>query len=178
MALFCCNLRINVEERCLDEKLIGTARQRDDSVNVLTVIASVDHVGDFLSTRCTQGVLLEQPKRKRQLTADCDVAIIWLAPPYRTFGLVEPWPDWKLELFQPFAPDIDAQLLLECKGKAGNAVIEHGAKNPKILLIEERSGRQADQRHVTSAQGFPSAEFADPDEAVAVKLGDPDHEIE
>ena len=144
MAFFRCNFFINVEERCLDEKLIGTARQCDDSFDVLGVIAGVDHVGDFLSTRCAQGVLLEHAQRKRAIAADGDLAVIWLAAPYRAFGLIEPRPDWKLELFQPFVPHIDTQLLLEREGKAWNAVIEHGASNPKIPFIEERSRQQAD----------------------------------
>jgi hypothetical protein len=54
MALFRCNFCINVEEWCLDEKLIGTTRQCDDSFDVLVVIADVNHVGNFLSVLCAR----------------------------------------------------------------------------------------------------------------------------
>jgi hypothetical protein len=99
MAFFCCNFCIDVEERCLDEKLIGTRRERDYSFDVLIVIAIVDHVCNFLSARCAQGVLLEHSKRKRPIVADGNLAIVWLASPNRALGFVEPLPDWKLELF-------------------------------------------------------------------------------
>jgi hypothetical protein len=42
MAFFRGNVRINVEERRLDEKLIGTIRQCDDFFDVLVVIATID----------------------------------------------------------------------------------------------------------------------------------------
>jgi hypothetical protein len=130
-----------------------------------------------LSARCAQGVLLEHAKGKRQLSTDGDPAVVWRASPYRAFGLFQPRPDWKLELFQTFAPH-DSQLLVECKGKTWNPLIEHGADNPKIFFIEESSSRQVDRWHITSAEGFTSTEFADPFETAVVELGNPDHEIE
>jgi hypothetical protein len=51
------NIRICFEECRLNKKLVGTARKRDDSANILLVIGGVHHVSDFLPTRRAQGVL-------------------------------------------------------------------------------------------------------------------------
>jgi hypothetical protein len=53
-------------------------------------------------------------------------------------------------------------------------VIEHGASNPKIVFIEEGSGRQVDRWHIASAEGFTSAKFADPFETLVIELDNPD----
>ena len=54
---------IHVKERCLDEELVGIARQSDDFFDIPIMISNVDHVGDFLPARCMQGMLPENTER-------------------------------------------------------------------------------------------------------------------
>ena len=57
------NTGIPIEERRLDEELVGIARKRDDFLDVPVMISDVDHVGDFLPARCMQGMLPENTER-------------------------------------------------------------------------------------------------------------------
>ena len=54
------DIRSCFRECCLNKKLVGAARKRDDSANILPVIGGVDHISDLLPTGCVQGVLFEQ----------------------------------------------------------------------------------------------------------------------
>jgi hypothetical protein len=58
------NAGIHVKERCLDEELVGIARQRDDFFDIQIMTSDVDHVGDFLPARCVQGMLPENIQRQ------------------------------------------------------------------------------------------------------------------
>ena len=59
MPPLCGNLHIRVKKRRLDEELISTACQRHDPVDVLVVISGVDYIGNLLSPRRAQRMLLE-----------------------------------------------------------------------------------------------------------------------
>ena len=60
MAPFGSNLCVLVQEGRLDEELVGTARQLDNSFDIRLMESGVDHVGNLISTRCAQRMLLEQ----------------------------------------------------------------------------------------------------------------------
>jgi hypothetical protein len=49
MLSLCGNTCICIEECRLDKKLVGTARERDDLINVLLMIGGIDNVSDLLS---------------------------------------------------------------------------------------------------------------------------------
>jgi hypothetical protein len=59
----------------------------------------------------------------------------------RTLGLAKPRPNRKPKPAYPFAPRIDAELLLESESKTCNAIVEDSPFNPKILFIEEQARR-------------------------------------
>ena len=63
MSPLCGNISICIEERRLNKELVGTARERDDSANILLAIGGVHHVSDLLSRRGAQRVLLEHAQR-------------------------------------------------------------------------------------------------------------------
>ena len=63
------------------------------------------------------------------------------APPDGSLGFIEPRPHAKPQQAEPFAPHIDTQLLLKREGKARCAMIKYSALNPKLLLVQEHSGR-------------------------------------
>ena len=58
MPPLCGNLHIRVKKRRLDEELISTDCQRHDPVDVLVVITGVDYIGNLLSPRRAQRMLL------------------------------------------------------------------------------------------------------------------------
>ena len=64
MPSFSGDIGVYVKERCLDEELVGIARQRDDFFDIRVMISDVDHVGDFLSARYVQGMLPENTQRQ------------------------------------------------------------------------------------------------------------------
>ena len=63
MLPLCGNICSFIEKRRLDEKLVSTARERNDPFHVPVMICGVDDVCDLLSLRGAQGVLLEQAER-------------------------------------------------------------------------------------------------------------------
>ena len=62
-------------------------------------------------------------------------AVVRLAAPHRALGFVEPRADAKPERLETLTPHIDAQLFLEREGKARRAVIEHNARDVKLVFI-------------------------------------------
>jgi hypothetical protein len=99
---------------------------------------------DLLSTRCVQRVLLEHPERNGLVVSNDDFTVVRRTSPHRSLRIAEPWADGKPEQLEPFPPNIDAQLFLECEGQARRAMIEHDAIDPKFIFIQERSGRKLD----------------------------------
>src|SRR5262249_26254517 len=95
------------------------ARQRDDPIDVLFVVGSVDHISKLLSTRCPQRVLLEHAEGNGLVGANDDFNVV--RRPHRSLRVAEPWADAKPEL-ESFAPNINAQLFLECEGQARRAM--------------------------------------------------------
>ena|SRR6478672_4711404 len=63
MSPLCGNIRICIEECRLNKKLVGTARERDDPVNVLLMIGGIHDVSDLLTRRRAQRVLFEHTER-------------------------------------------------------------------------------------------------------------------
>jgi len=76
----CGNLCIRVEKRRFDEELISTACQRDDPVDVLVVISGVDYIGNLLSPRRAQRMLLEHAEGDGKVMPNNNLAVVWLAP--------------------------------------------------------------------------------------------------
>src|SRR5262249_41325342 len=177
MLPLCGNLRIRVEECRLDEELVGTARQRDDPVDIPVVISGVDHVGNLLAAPGAQRMLLKHAERDGQVAPDDDLAVVRLAPPHRAFGFVEPWADSKPEQLESVAPHVDTQLFLERKGKAWRAMIEHNTRDTKLVFIQECSGWQPGRRLVALAEAFPGAKFAHAVEPNVVELASCDDKI-
>jgi hypothetical protein len=105
------------------------------------MICGVDDVCDLLSLRGAQGVLLEQAERNGQVIANYNRTLVGRALPYGSLGFVEPRPHAKSEQAEPFAPHIDTHLLFKCEGKARRAMIEYNALDPKLVLVQEHSGR-------------------------------------
>src|SRR5262249_41745871 len=135
-------LRVLVEKRRLDEQLVGAARELDDLCNVRLLESRVDHVGDSVSARRAQCVLLEQAKRDGQISAHEDRGVVRRPAPYRSLGVVQPGTDRKLEQIKPLSPHIDPQLLLKSEGEARRAMIEHDALDQKLVLLEQRARRE------------------------------------
>src|SRR5262245_43547880 len=106
MLPLCGNLRVRVEKRRFDEELLSTACQRDDPVDVLVVISGVDHIGNFLSPRRAQRMLLEDAERDGQVVPNGNLAVVRFPPPHRALGFVEPWADTKLERLESLAPHV------------------------------------------------------------------------
>jgi len=57
------DIGINVEERCLDEELIGIPRERDDIFDIPLLVGEINDVSDLLPARCAQGVLFKVSQR-------------------------------------------------------------------------------------------------------------------
>ena len=49
-------------------------------------------------------------------------------------------------------------------------MIKHYALDPKLVLVQDRTGLNRGWRHFVPAEGFPGAEFADAVEPLAVEL--------
>jgi hypothetical protein len=88
----CGNIRICFKECRLNKKLVGAARKRDDSANILLVIGGVDHVSDLLPTGCAQGVLFEQAEGEGEVAADGNLAVVGCALAHGSLGFVKPCP--------------------------------------------------------------------------------------
>src|SRR5262249_1186594 len=127
MSPLCSNFGIHVEERRLHKELISPTRQRDDPIDVLFVVGGVDHISDLLSTRCAQRVLLEHAEGNGLVGANDDFTVVRCTSPHRSLRVTEPWADGKPQQLESFAPNINAQLFLECEGQARRAMIEHDA---------------------------------------------------
>ena len=97
MSPLCSNFGIHVEERRLHKELISPARQRDDPIDVLFVVGSVDHISDLLSTRCPQRVLLEHAEGNGLVGANDDFTVVRRTSPHRSLRVAEPWADGKPE---------------------------------------------------------------------------------
>src|SRR5215472_4804144 len=97
MSPLCSNFGIHVEERRLHKELISPARQRDDPIDVLFVVGSVDHISDLLSTRCPQRVLLEHAEGNGLVGANDDFTVVRRISPHRSLRVAEPWADGKPE---------------------------------------------------------------------------------
>src|SRR5215813_6377031 len=113
MLPLCGNLRIRVKKRRFDEELIGTACQRDDAVDVLVVIGGVDYIGNLLSPRRAQRMLLEHAEGDGKAMPNNDFAVVWLASPNRALVFIEPRSDAKPERLETPPPHVDAELFLE-----------------------------------------------------------------
>jgi hypothetical protein len=135
MLPLCGNLRIRVKKRRFDEELISTACQRDDPVDVLVVKSGVDYIGNLLSPRRAQRMLLEHAEGDGKVMPDNNFAVVWLAPPNRALGFVEPRTDAKPQRLETPTPHVDTQLFLEREGKARRAMIEHNARDAKLVFI-------------------------------------------
>ena len=61
---------VHLEERRLDEELIGVARQGDGFFDIVLMISDVDDVSDFLATRRAKRALFENTERHRQIVAN------------------------------------------------------------------------------------------------------------
>src|SRR5262249_41922486 len=102
--------------------------------------------------------------------ANFNRTLVGRAPPHGSLGFVEPRPHAKPEQAEPFAPHIDTHLLFKCEGKARRAMIEYNALDPKLVLVQEHSGRQPLWRCFAPAKGFLRAEFANAIEFLPVEL--------
>jgi hypothetical protein len=88
-------------------------------------------------------VLPEHAEGNGLVGANDDFNVVRRTSPHRSLRVAEPWADAKPQL-ESFAPNINAQLFLECEGQARRAMIEHDAIDPKFIFIQKRSGRQLD----------------------------------
>ncbi len=66
--------------------------------------------------RCAQCVLLEHAEGNGLVVANDDVTVVRRTSPHRLLRIAEPWADGEPEQLESFAPNIDAQLFLECEG--------------------------------------------------------------
>ena len=57
------DIGVGVQERGLNEELVGIPRQCDDVLNVPLIVCEIDDVSDFLPARCAQSVLFEVTER-------------------------------------------------------------------------------------------------------------------
>jgi hypothetical protein len=62
MSPLCSNFGIHVEERRLHKELISPARQRDDPIDVLFVVGSVDHISDLCPRAVRNACCLSTPR--------------------------------------------------------------------------------------------------------------------
>src|SRR5262249_51445531 len=144
----------------------------------LVMIGDVDYVGDFLPRRGAQGVLSENAQRHSHVAANENLPIIRRALPHRTLGRAKPRPHGKSKLFEPFAPDIDPQLLRQRESKTGDAVVEHSAVDVKVVFVDEHAWRQVYLGHVASAKRLAGVEFAHSIEAYTVEFTSNNDEID
>ena len=177
MSPLCGNICICIEECRLDKKLVGTARERDDLINVLLMIGGIHHVSDLLSPRRAQRVLLEHAERNGQVVANDNLTVVGRTPPHGSLGFVEPRPDAKPKRVETFTPHINTQLLFKCEGKARRAMIKHNALDPKLVLVQERSGSKR-LATLPPAEGFLCAEFANAVKSRFLEFGSGNNEIE
>ena len=61
---------IHLEERRLDEELIGVTRQGDGFFDIALMIGDIDDVSDFLATRRAKRALFENTERHKQIVAN------------------------------------------------------------------------------------------------------------
>src|SRR5262245_61598222 len=57
------DIGVHVEERCLEEQLVGIPRYGDHVFDIPIIVGEIDYVSDFLPARCAQGVLFEVTQR-------------------------------------------------------------------------------------------------------------------
>src|SRR5215510_2038980 len=107
MAPFGGKLGVLVQERRLDEELVGAARELGNSCDIRCMESGVDHVGDSVSARAAQRVLLEHAEGDEEIVADAYPAVVRRPAPDRSLGFVQPGTDWKLEQIEALSPHID-----------------------------------------------------------------------
>src|SRR6188472_717292 len=119
MLSLCGNTCICIEECRLDKKLVGTARERDDLINVLLMIGGIDNVSDLLSPPRTQHVLLEHAERHRQVMANDNFTLVRCTPPDGSLGFIEPRPHAKPQKPSPSLHTLTRNFSSNAKARQG-----------------------------------------------------------
>jgi hypothetical protein len=83
------------------------------------VESGIDHVGDPISARDPQRVLLEDADRNRQIVGDDDGVVVRRSAPDRPLGIVEPSADRERKRSEPFPPHIDRIFSWKAKARHG-----------------------------------------------------------
>jgi hypothetical protein len=135
------DIGIHFEERRFNEQVVCVVGEGDNLFKVLVMIGDVDHISDFLPTRYAQGMLSENAQRHGQIAVNGNLALVRRALSHRALGCSKPGPYGKPKPSEPFAPDIDAQLLLKSESKAWDAVVEQGSVNVKFAFFDEHTRR-------------------------------------
>src|SRR5262249_13234343 len=108
-----------VQECRLDEELVGAARELGNACDVRFMESGVDHVGDSVSARAAQRVLLEHAEGDGQVVADENPAVVRRSAPDRPLGFVQPSANRKLEQIEPLSPHIDPYFSWKAKARQG-----------------------------------------------------------
>ena len=132
-------LGVFVQECRLDEELVGAARELGNACDVRCMESGVDHVGDSVSARAAQRMLLEHAEGDGEIVADENWAVVGRPAPDRSLGFVQPGTDRKLQQIEARSPPVDPSFLLEGEGQAGRSVIEDDALDAKLLFVQQLS---------------------------------------